>query len=194
MGNEAQEVWKDIDGFVGLYQVSNLGRIKALKKKTKTHNGTKTWPERIVKPIVLHSGYADVGLWRNGTCKRSRVHRLVAYAFCPNDATLFKDQVNHKNENKLDNRAENLEWVTPKENTNFGTCIARRIYGRIAPVDCLDRLTGDVLKTFKSQADANAWCGVARNDGHISQCCKGMQKTAYGYRWQYHKGGAHEVE
>ena len=194
MGNEVQEVWKDIDGFVGLYQVSNLGRVKTLKKEIRIGNIIGTKPERILKPIIQHSGYAHVGLWKGGICKQSRVHRLVAYAFCPNDATLFKDQVNHKNENKLDNRADNLEWVTPKQNTNYGSCISKRIYGRIISVDCLDRTTGEILVTFKSQADANAWCGVARNDGHIAQCCSGKQKTAFGYRWQYHKGGTHEVE
>lgn len=189
MGKEIQEVWKDIDGFKGLYQVSNLGRIKALEKKTRTHNGHKTWPEKIIKPIIQHSGYAHVGLWKNGRQTQSCVHRLVAYAFCHNDATLFKNQVNHKNENKLDNRASNLEWVTPQENTNHGSCISRRIYGRIVSVDCIDNTTGELVTTFKSQADANAWCGVARNDSHISSCCNGTQKTAYGYRWQYHKGG-----
>jgi hypothetical protein len=178
-----KELWKDIEGYEGLYQVSNMGRVKALAKKTKTWTGTKSWPERILKPIIQHSGYAHVGLWRQQKCKQSRVHRLVAAAFCMNDDPVHKTQVNHLNENKLDNRASNLCWATPQENTCYGTGIARRIYGRERAVECYS--SDGVVERFRSQAEANAWCGIARNDGHIAACCKGRQKTAYGYRWRY---------
>lgn len=187
------EFWKDIKGFEGLYQVSNLGRVKALAKITNTWNGGQYRPSKILKPIIQKSGYAHVGLWRNRVCKQSGLHRLVADAFCSNDDPEHKTQVNHLNENKLDNRACNLEWVTPKQNTNYGGCIARRIYGREVSVECLDKSTGEVVKRFKSQAEANAWCGAARNDSHIASCCKGKQKTAYGYRWRYFEGDRHEV-
>ncbi|HJA77501.1 MAG TPA: NUMOD4 motif-containing HNH endonuclease [Candidatus Desulfovibrio gallistercoris] len=181
------EIWKDISGYEGLYMVSNMGRVRALAKQLKTslsNNCRRFLPMREISPIVQHSGYAHIGLWRGGQCKQARLHRLVAEAFCPNDDPENKTQVNHKNENKLDNRAENLEWVTPKQNTNHGSAIARRIYGRQKAVDCLD-LNGKWLRTFISQADANAWCEVARNDGHIAACCSGKQKTAYGFRWRY---------
>lgn len=188
------EVWKDIEGFEGLYQVSNLGRVKALAKTVSNNSYSgKFLEEKIISPIVQNSGYAHVGLWRNRVCKQSRLHRLVAKAFCLNDDPERKTQVNHLNENKLDNRACNLEWVTPKQNTNYGGCVARRIYGREVSVECLDKFTGEVIKRFKSQAEANAWCGVTRNDGHIAACCKGKQKTAYGYCWRYCEGGTHEV-
>lgn len=178
-----KELWKDIEGYEGLYQVSNMGRVKALAKKTKTWTGMKSWPERILKPIIQHSGYAHVGLWRRQKCKQSRVHRLVAAAFCTNDDPVHKTQVNHLNENKLDNRASNLCWVTPQENTCYGTGISRRICGREKAVECLS--SNGVVRHFRSQAEANAWCGVSRNDGHIAACCRGKQKTAYGYRWRY---------
>ena len=178
------EVWKDIPGYEDLYQVSNMGRIRAFPKMTRIGNKKRFCEMRFLSPIVQHSGYAHIGLWRNGDCKQARLHRLVAEAFCVNDNPQCKTQVNHLNEDKLDNRAENLEWVTAKENTNYGTCIERRIYGRERAVECVD-MEGNVHCKFRSQAEANSWCGVARNDGHIAACCNGNQKTAYGYRWRY---------
>lgn len=140
-------------------------------------------PERIIKPILQHSGYFHAGLWRNQKCKQIRVHRLVALLFCHNPDPEKYTQVNHINEDKTDNRAENLEWITSKENTLYGTGIKRRAISRGEPVTCYTD-EGDI-KTFVSQADANEWLGLSRNDNHISQCCKGKQKTAYGYKWRY---------
>ena len=127
---QQKEEWKAVPGFEDLYEISNLGRLKALAKKVNTWNGGRACQEKLVKPIIQHSGYAHVGLWRNQKCKQARLHRLVAEAFCPNDDPEHKTQVNHLNEDKLDNRACNLQWVTPKENTRYGNCIAKRIYGR----------------------------------------------------------------
>lgn len=187
------EEWKDVKGYEGIYQVSSMGRVKALAKHVRTATGARFLPERIISPIVQHSGYAHVGLWWGGVCKQSRLHRLVAEAFCDNGDPIRKTQVNHINEDKLDNRACNLEWCTPKYNTNFGGCISRRTHGREKGVVCFDKATRATIMTFKSQAEANAWCGVARNNSHISQCCTGRQKTAYGYCWGYaqqaHEGG-----
>ena len=182
---ETVEVWKDITGYEGVYQVSDLGRVKTLAKYVKTAYGQRFSPEKIISPIVQHSGYAHVGLWREGKCKQCRLHRLVAEAFCLNDDPEHKTQINHINEDKLDNRACNLEWCTAKYNTNFGSCISSRIYGRERGVVCISKKTSSVVKTFKSQAEANEWCGVSRNDGHIAACCRGKQKSAYGYYWDY---------
>lgn len=180
-----EEIWKPVPEFEDLYQVSNLGRVKALSKRVNTWNGGKCLAEQMIKPVIQHSGYAHIGLWRQQKCKQVRLHRLVATVFCPNDDPSNKTQVNHINENKLDNRACNLEWCTAKQNTNHGTAIARRVYGRERAVECLDKTTGSTVRIFKSQAEANDWCGVSRYDGHISACCNGKQKTAYGYRWRY---------
>lgn len=184
-----EEIWKDIEGYEGIYQVSNLGRIKTLPKIINSISGGSFRKEQIISPVIQKSGYAHIGLWKNSKCKQVRVHRIVAQHFCYNPDPIHKNQVNHLNENKLDNRACNLEWVTAKENTNYGSCIARRIYGREKAVECISINTGEVIKRFKSQAEANAWCGVARTDGHISACCKNKQKTAYGYRWRYASRG-----
>lgn len=191
-GVKMEEIWKDIKGYEGIYQISNLGRIKTLAKTVRKWDGTARRSEQILKPILQKSGYCHIGLWRNGKRKQSRVHRLVAAAFCTNSDPDNKTQVNHLNENKQDNRAENLEWATPRENTLYGNCIEKRTANRNEhaankriKVACFDIKTNCLVKLFSSIALASQWCGVHENDGHITQCCKGKQKTAYGYRWQY---------
>ena len=111
------EIWKDIKNYKGLYQVSNLGRVKNVKrivKISKNKEKYKEVPEHILKPYINKSGYAYVTLANNGNSKNVRVHRLVAETFIPN--TYDKSQVNHINGIKTDNRVENLEWVTCQEN------------------------------------------------------------------------------
>lgn len=172
------EQWRDISGYEGLYQVSNQGRIKALAK---VDSGGKYWPEKIVKPIRQHSGYLHVGLWWGGKCKQSRIHRLVAQAFLPNPEN--KTHVNHLNEKKDDNRVENLQWATPKENTNYGACIEKRARKKSKKVK---RIAADgTEKIYASITAALIDNGISPRNGHISQCCKGKQKTAYGYVWRY---------
>ena len=103
------EVWRDVVGYVGLYQVSNLGRVKSL-------NYRRTNTPKILKPGKNSSGYLDVGLYDNGSKKSMLIHRLVGFAFIPK----LKDKpaINHKNGCKTDNKVDNLEWVSPSEN-NF---------------------------------------------------------------------------
>lgn len=107
-----EEQWKDIEGYEGLYQISNLGRVKSLKFRKDGKVG-------IVRPYINRGGYLRVNLWRNYQSDRRLVHRLVAEAFVPNPDN--KQYVNHINEIKIDNRAENLNWMTAKENNNWGT-------------------------------------------------------------------------
>ena len=105
------EVWRPVRGYEGLYEVSNYGRVKSLKRNT-AH-------ERIMKPIKDSYGYLIVCLNKNGKQTNKKIHRLVAEAFIPNPNNL--PQVNHKNEIKTDNRVENLEWCDNKYNTRYGT-------------------------------------------------------------------------
>lgn len=108
------EEWRDVVGFEGLYEVSNLGRVKRLAREVRRkNNGNYLTKEKIGK-INNNDRYPKIGLSKKGKSKMYYVHRLVAQAFIPNNEN--KREVNHINENKLDNRVENLEWVTPKEN------------------------------------------------------------------------------
>ena len=112
-----EEIWKDIVGYEGLYQVSNTGKIKSL-------NYNHTGREKILKQRLFNRGYLYVGLWKNGKQKYFSVHRLEYEAFYGEIPKGM--QVNHINEIKTDNRLENLNLMTPKENTNWGTAIQRR--------------------------------------------------------------------
>src|SRR5690606_12581678 len=102
----SEEIWKDIPGWEGCYQASSWGRIKNLQRFKA--------PERILTPRLNQSGYQTVQLCKNSRPVECRVHRLIALTFIPNPHN--KPQVNHKNKNRADNRVENLEWVTNREN------------------------------------------------------------------------------
>ena len=112
------EVWKDIEGYEGRYQVSNLGRIRSIPHTTISTSGKKRpFQGKILRTHILSSGYRSVCVRKPN--KRILVHRAVAIAFVP--GYFDGAQVNHKDENKRNNRVDNLEWVTAKENINYGT-------------------------------------------------------------------------
>lgn len=113
---ETIEQWKPIQGYEGLYEVSNKGRVKSLGNGGKNQYSNK---EIYKVPIKLSNGYLRVNLCKDGKIKSYLVHRLVANAFIPNPDNL--EQVNHKDENKHNNNVENLCWCSAKENSNYGT-------------------------------------------------------------------------
>lgn len=113
--NLKNEIWKDINGYEGLYQVSNLGRIKSLPK---FHQG-----ERILKERIDRYGYLYIGFFKNKVKKYYKIHRLVAEAFIPNPKEL--PCVNHKDENKTNNNVENLEWCSVAYNNSYATRLER---------------------------------------------------------------------
>lgn len=113
-----EESWKDIKGYEGLYQVSNLGRVRSLDRYKTSRGRYGIIKARIkgmlLKPGLNHDGYYTVGLSKNGKSKTLRVHRIVAETFIENKEN--KMQVNHIDGNKLNNNINNLEWCTCKEN------------------------------------------------------------------------------
>lgn len=187
-----QEIWKDVAGYEGLYQVSNMGRVKALAKTRYGLTVTtkaRRYPERILKIHVDRAGYCQVQLWRDGVGKMHGLHRLVAQMFIQNPKNL--PCVNHKDEIKANNVASNLEWCDYVYNNNYGTMRKRASEKLSRPIVCLD-LSGKIVRKFKSQKEAVSFFGLSSN-AHISACCLGKQKTAYGYMWEFEnydkKGG-----
>ena len=170
------EIWKNIKGYEGLYQVSNMGRVKSLERKVRHwRGGERIQKERILKPVVT-DGYLRVGLSVDGKLKMLRVHRLVCEAFHENPDN--KPQVNHINEDKVDNRACNLEWCTCKQNVNHGSRNERvsKPVGQYS-------LDGKLIKLWPSTMEAERQAGF--NHGNISQVANGKYKQAYGCIWKY---------
>ena len=176
-----EEIWKDIKGFEGIYQASNLGRVKSLERFRKGKNGfLVSVKEKILKPRMLNSGYYIVQLYKNSIGKWYQVHRIVWEAF--NGSISEGLQVNHINEVKTDNRLSNLNLMTPKENCNWGSRNERRAkkQSKVVLQFTLDNI---LVKEYPSTHQAERETGFARQ--HICACCNGKQKTAYNYIWKY---------
>lgn len=172
------EVWKDVVGYEGLYQVSDKGRIKSLRREIIYKNGRiHTYEERILKVFKDEDGYNRINLTKTKTHKQYAIHRLVAEAFLPNPDNL--PQVNHKDENPSNNNVENLEWCDSTYNINYGTRkdkIRKKVY---------QYSTNDVLiAIFPSVEDC-----VKNGYNHtcVVECCrkKKSRKTHKGFRWSY---------
>lgn len=158
------EFWKPIIGYEGLYEVSNLGRVKSL-------NYNNTNQEGMLKPSYQSDGYLNITLCKFGKAKRYRIHRLVAEAFIPNPNNY--PEVNHIDENKLNNCVENLEWCDRQYNQDYS------LSKQVGQYD----LNGNLIKVYKSTREAERQTGYL--SGVISYCCIGKIRTAYGYIWKY---------
>jgi len=169
-----EEIWKDIEGYEGSYQVSNLGRIKSLKRNTS--NVCKK--DKILKQKLEKYGYMRVHI-RN---KSYLVHRLVALTFIPNLKN--KRTVNHKDGNKLNNHICNLEWATNSENIKhaYDNNLFKEIPG------CKNRkkvyqydLNNNLIKEWESVTQAEKQTKIK----NISRCCSSGYRTAGSYVWKY---------
>ena len=182
------ENWKDIKGYEGFYQVSNLGRVKSLERDVYNPRGTviRHMEEKILVQRIDKHGYAYISLCLNGKHKTIQTHRLVALAFIPNPEN--KPQVNHKDENPLNNCVNNLEWCTASYNANYGTRIQRCVQNhkylklgdnpRARAVFCVE-----LNKTFDCAKRAEEELGIDRSC--VGKACKGKQKTAGGFHWRF---------
>lgn len=164
-----KEGWASISGWVGLYDVSSLGRVRSIGRRIPTKGGSKRWlAGRILKPYVgKRKGleYAMIGLRRNGKRVHAKVHTLVLRAFIPNP--LNKPECNHENGDKTDNRVRNLSWATKKENI---------LHSRRSLKQCIGSANGtaklsesDIPQIFRvyhgttmSQADVGGIFGVSQ--------------------------------
>ena len=185
-----EEIWKDIDGYEGLYQVSSLGNVRSLNYRRLGYSKNLT-------PKTNRCGRLWVELYKDGVGKPMQIHRLVGLAFIDNPLNL--PQINHLDENPKNNRADNLEWCTLEYNVMYSVRrhpdrygnrsvwkktkhgrqrrdLRRRKIDQLA-IDGTLVARWDSVNTIKDKIGVNAW--------FISECCRGNRKTAYGFRWQY---------
>ena len=200
---EEKEIWKDIEGFEGMYQVSNMGNVKSLERTVWCGlNGGlyKTVHERILKPRK-DRGYLRVRLYKDGKSRWYLVHQLVAIAFCENPEGYT--EVNHIDEDKTNNCAKNLEYCSRSYNMTYngrankvGKKVAEKLRGRkqseehikkraekhCKPVLAIDKITGLILK-FVSSREAEKETGIPH--GNICACCTGKRNSAGGFYWMF---------
>ena len=180
-----KEIWKDIEGDEGLYQISNLGRVKSLGRIDNNNHKVK---ERVLKILSDKDGYSLINLYKNGKIKTHRVHRLVAIAFIENPNNY--PMINHLDENPKNNNMENLQWCTAKQNNNYGNHnkkVSSALKGKPKEKQHISKsrknnpnkrkiicvTTGE---TFEFIADGARKYNI--NSSDISKCCKGKQKSA----------------
>ena len=178
----SKEIWRDVVGYEGLYQVSNLGRVKSLSRYVKcsiTSNGLMLKKERFLTETVDEKGYIRVKLSRDGESKRYRVHRLVATAFIPNDNNL--PEVDHIDANRANNHASNLRWVTHHQNIRNpnGRGFGGKHYQAKSVIN-LD--TNQVFDTLMSAASTFgvSYSNIREAICHGWKCAK--------CRWSYYEG------
>jgi hypothetical protein len=172
-----KEIWKPIEGFEGLYEISNLGNVKSLRRYHAS--------ERILKAYLHTNGYLAVNLYKNGKRLTKKIHRLVAETFIENHHHLC--EVNHIDGCKTNNKIENLEWCTSQQNNAHAvqTGLRKSIKNNPSCSKRIDMYSNDgvFIRTFPSMHEAERITGIAQSN--ITRCCHGKRKTAGGYIWKH---------
>ncbi len=183
-----EEIWKDIKGWEGLYQVSNLGRVKRLADKFYVKDPYwnreyyKTINEKIIKQHVGNLGYMELQLTNPHTKKviMIRTHILIAQAFVPNPEN--KTVVNHIDGNKLNNSVKNLEWVTNYENIQHA--ISTGLTNNKKAILQLDKNTNKIINMFESAKDAEIELNIKNLSKNMAHYIRN-NSNGYGYKWRY---------
>jgi len=173
-----EEFWRPVVGYEGLYEVSNLGKVRSLNYHKQRGR------IELMKPSLVWDGHLRVHLSKEGRARNKLVHRLVAEAFIPNQQML--PQINHKNEIKDDNRVENLEWCTLSYNMQYGTRVSRIAQSKRIPILQLSK-RGEFVARYNSIVEAVERTGIPRH--HIIDCARGRRKSTGGYKWKYDNEG-----
>lgn len=177
MSKTIEEEWKPIEGYEGLYKVSNLGKIQSLARKTTSG--------KILKS-TLQNGYLKVMLCKNNKKRWYSIHRLVAEAFISNPKNY--PIVNHIDGNKLNNNFYNLEWCTAKENISHAIKNKLKVFKRSGEHKLSKKvyqfdLQGNLIKKWDCLNDIQRELGLSK--GNISNCCHGRLQKTKGYVWRY---------
>lgn len=167
-----KEIWKDIKEYEGIYQVSNLGKVKRVKTN------------RVLKGCKDKGGYLRVNLSKNSVTSTNTLHRLVAEAFIPN--TDNKPEVNHIDEDKTNNRVDNLEWSTRKDNLNYGTRNKRISKTQSVPIIATNIKTGKSTEFYGTNDCARR---LGLYSSNITRVLKGVSKQTGGYKFKYKTKG-----
>lgn len=189
------ETWRDVVGYEGLYEVSDQGRVRSKDRSMKVVRSGFEYilplKGTILKPQDGNHGYKQVWLYGCGGASEKRngrlvsVHRIVAEAFCEKHDG--DTEVNHLNEIKDDNRAENLEWCTHKENSNYGTrgerLSAINTNGKQSRIVRQYTLDGELVAEYPSMAEVQRSTGFRK--GNIWKQMTGQYEHAYGFRWTH---------
>ena len=172
-----KEVWKDIKGYEGFYQVSNMGRIRSLDHET----SGKKYKGKILSTNVT-VGYPIVRLSKGENKTSERVHRIVAKTFIENPDNL--PEVNHLDGNKNNNCVENLEWCSSRENKIHAWVTGLTKKPPTSPMIPVTQIyDGCAIANYISITVAATLLSISSED--ICKCCKGKRKTAGGYEWKY---------
>ena len=186
------EIWKDIEGYEGLYQVSNMGRVKSLGRKVKNislKRGYRETKDKILKQYIDRYGYLKVVLTKETQRSYFTAHRLVALAFIDNP--LNKPSVDHKNTIRTDNRVENLRWLTQKEQLNDNELSKiRHLAAREKATNSLKKKVRCITTGEEFECINDAVRKYNISDSCIIECCKGRQEytgrlTGQKLQWEY---------